>query len=459
MDLPRLTRYMAYNKWRYGNEADNGFSMQAGLRVTTEQRIGGQTNAGHNEGSTTAYEQCIHYVQPEGYVKARWRFSPAHVVAISVMGQQQRQQAWFGTTSYTAQQRYAWVNAQHEWQWHAQHQLKYGVGYRYQQLTEDIAFTGPALGRTYAGSYNTKLSVPGVFAENTFRWLGDKLNLIAGLRADQHQQWGTYVTPRGMVRYAASSRHTFRASGGSGWRQVFLFPEQVNLLASSRNVVFEEALKPEQAVNWGVSHVYRLNGRVLSGTIATDYYSTRFSNQFFPDYDTDPTKAIIRNFTGPSRSNALQVDANLVLLRMVEVRMAYNYLQVYREINGEKTQLPFNPTHRAMGAVSYTTANRRWQADANVHWYDRMRLPDTRSNPEPYRRPLWSVPYTTLAVQLTWRWRTLDVYAGCENITNYRQPNPIISADNPFGPYFDLSSVWGPVRGRELYMGIRYAIR
>ncbi len=459
MDLPRLTRYMAYNKWRYGNEADKGFSMQAGLRATTEQRVGGQTGAGHNEGSTTVYEQCIHYVQPEGYVKARWRFSPAHVVAVSVMGQQQRPQAWFGTTSYTARQQYAWVNAQHEWQWHTQHQLKYGIGYRYQQLTEDVAFTGPTLGRTYAGHYTTRLSVPGAFAENTFRWLGDKLNLITGLRADQHQQWGTYVTPRSMLKYVASTHHTFRASGGSGWRQVFLFPEQVNLLASSRNVVFEEPLKPEKAVNWGVSHVYRLNGRVLSGTIATDFYSTRFSNQFFPDYDTDPTKAIIRNFTGPSRSNALQVDANMVLLRMVEVRMAYNYLSVFREVGGVKTQLPFNPGHRAMGAVSYTTANRRWQADANLHWYDRMRLPDTRSNPEPYRRPLWSVPYTTLAVQLTWRWRTLDVYAGCENLTNYRQPNPIISATNPFGPYFDLSSVWGPVRGRELYMGIRYAIR
>ena len=112
-----------------------------------------------------------------------------------------------------------------------------------------------------------------------------------------------------------------------------------------------------------------------------------------------------------------------------------------------------------MAAVSFRTKNNRWQADANTHWFDKMKLPDTRSNPEAYRRPLYSVPYVTLNIQGTFRWKQLDVYAGCENITNYRQSDPIISADNPFGKYFDLSSVWGPTRGRELYVGVRYCIK
>jgi outer membrane receptor protein involved in Fe transport len=121
--------------------------------------------------------------------------------------------------------------------------------------------------------------------------------------------------------------------------------------------------------------------------------------------------------------------------------------------------LPFNPRNRAMGAISYRTESNKWQADMNVHWFDRMKLPDTRSNPAPYARGLYSVPYYTLNMQLTYRWKTLDVYGGCENVFNYRQPNPIISADNPFGRYFDISSVWGPTRGRELYLGVRYAIK
>ena len=55
--------------------------------------------------------------------------------------------------------------------------------------------------------------------------------------------------------------------------------------------------------------------------------------------------------------------------------------------------------------------------------------------------------------------KALDVYAGCENLAGYRQSNPIISADNPFSKYFDLSSVCGPTRRRKLYFGIRFRLK
>src|SRR5690606_13943107 len=109
----------------------------------------------------------------------------------------------------------------------------------------------------------------------------------------------------------------------------------------------------------------------------------------------------------------------------------------------------FNPKNRVMMAVSYQTKNKKWQADNNGNWYDRMRLPDTQLNPEPYRRPSRSDPYTVVNTQLTHRFKKLELYGGCENVFNYVQPNPIISAENPFSTYFDLSSVWGPTRGRE----------
>lgn len=461
LDLPLLTRYMALNKWRYGNDREKGFAMQAALRIVNEKRIGGQTGyaATEDEGSTSVYGQCVHYNQPEAYVKAAYRITDDHAIVLAASGFVQNQRSWFGTTSYTARQRSGYLNLQHEWLWREKHVLKYGASYRYQELDEIIGFSDTVLHRTYAGNYRTWLRVPGVFAENTFHWKEDKYTLINGVRLDQHQQWGAYLTPRSMLKYVVNDHHTFRASTGTGWRQVNLFSEQVNLLASSRDVVFGETLKPEQAFNWGLSHAYRFEAGKMTGTLTGDFYSTRFTNQFFPDYDSDPTKAIIRNFTGVSRSNALQVDASLTFFKQLDVRMAYNYLYVYRMENGAKNMLPFNPRNRAMAAVSYTTGNKHWQADANMHWFDKMRLPDTRNNPVEYRRPLYSVPYATYNMQLTYKWKTLDIYGGCENLLNYRQPDPIISASNPFGPYFDLSSVWGPTRGRELYVGVRYAIK
>lgn len=462
LDLPQLTRYMIYNKWKYGNDKVKGLSTQIGLRLVNEKRSGGQMNFNSetDKGSTTVYGQSVQYIQPEAYAKTTYRLSDKHAIMLALSGFYHNQQSWFGTTNYTATQQNAYLNLQHEWQWYKRHSLKYGLSYRYQNLTENISFSGNATGKTFAGSYNTKLSVPGTFAENTFHWRDDKIVWITGARLDQHQVWGKYFTPRTMLKYVLHRNHTLRASAGSGWRQVNLFSEQNNLLTGSRDVIFAETLKPESAINWGLSHTYTFEaGKKTSGTLSADFYSTHFSNQFFPDYDTDPTKAIIKNFEGISRSNGLQVEASFIFFKQLEVRTAYNYLDVYRRENKAKVNLPFNPRNRAMAAISYRTKNNQWQADANAHWFDKMRLPNTQNSPAEYRRPYYSVPYTTLNVQLTYRIKKLELYGGCENVASYRQPNPIISAENPFGKYFDLSSVWGPTRGREFYFGIRYSIK
>ncbi|MBL7711439.1 MAG: TonB-dependent receptor plug domain-containing protein [Chitinophagaceae bacterium] len=462
LDLPQLRRYVVYNKWKYGNERQRGFAVQVGLRLVSERRIGGQMDYDDatDRGSNTVYGQSIRYLQPEAYVKSAYRFSGKHALALAVSGFYQDQHSWLGTTRYQARQATAYVNLQHEWSWHLLHSLKYGASFRYQDLAENISFSDQSLGRTYAGDYQTKLMVPGVFIENTFRSRDEKVSLITGVRADRHQVWGTYTTPRAMIRYLPGRGHTLRASAGSGWRQVNLFSEQVTLLAGSRDIEFAEALKPESAVNWGLSDTYTFEvGPQVQGTLSVDFYSTRFRNQFFPDYDTDPAKALIRNFEGVSRSHGLQAEASFVLYRQLELRAAYNYLDVYRMENGVKTSLPFNPRNRAMAAVSWASRSKRWQCDLNAHWFDRMRLPNTSANPAEYRRPSYSVPYATVNIQATFRVKDIELYSGCENIGNYRQADPIVSAHQPFGRYFDLSSVWGPTRGREWYLGIRYRIR
>lgn len=142
----------------------------------------------------------------------------------------------------------------------------------------------------------------------------------------------------------------------------------------------------------------------------------------------------------------------------LEFRTAYNYLDVYKQENGEKQILPFNSKNRVMAAATYTTPNDRWQFDTNAHWYGQMRLPNTSNNPVAFRRPDHSDAYATANLQVTALLGSLEIYAGCENIGNYKQKDPIIAAEDPFSPYFDISSAWGPIRGREFYLGLRYSI-
>jgi hypothetical protein len=52
----------------------------------------------------------------------------------------------------------------------------------------------------------------------------------------------------------------------------------------------------------------------------------------------------------------------------------------------------------------------------------------------------------------------VELYSGSENLTNYYQKNAILVSDQPFGAYFDVSMVWGPLSGRMFYTGVRYKI-
>lgn len=461
LDLPLLTRYMISNKWKYGNEKEWGWNSQIGVRFFNEQRIGGQPffNPDRDKGSSSVYGQSVNINQPEIWTRTGYRINDNNNFVLFVSSFHQQQNSFFGTVKYDAQQTNFYGNIQYELNY-AEHDLKTGISYRHLNLKEDIAFTDSFLLRTYAGNYRRLENIPGLFAENTMRFFKNKLTWIAGIRGDQHNQFGFQFTPRTMIKYDIAPKTIIRANIGTGWRTVNLFSENIGLLVSSRNIVFAEKLQPEKALNFGANFTqkFETKNKNLSGYFSVDYYRTTFKNQIFPDYDIDPTKAIIKNFTGTSVSNGFQAELNLKIYRRFELKTGYNFLDVYRMIGETKQLLPFNPMNKFVTTFSYKPLTNTFHFDMNVHWYGEQRLPDTKSNPIVFQRPNYSKPYTIVNAQFTYNLKKFEVYAGCENIFGFRQNQPIISWENPFSPYFDTSSVWGPTRGREIYVGVRFKL-
>ncbi|MBV6438471.1 MAG: TonB-dependent receptor [Haliscomenobacteraceae bacterium CHB4] len=463
LDLPRLTRYSVYNKWRYRKENENGLSAFIGARYVDEQRIGGQGNFDpeKDEGTTNAYGQTVRFRQPEIFGKTGWRFNADNKISLLASFVAQDQNSWFGLTRYDADQRHAYVNVQYEFFWgkNKAQELKTGISFRHFILNESVGFAAAdTLGRSFAGTYRREENIPGVFAENTFHFKNDRWVWIAGLRADRHNAFGWYVTPRTMLRFNPSPNLDLRASVGAGWRTVNLFPENIALLVGSRDIVFAESLRPERAWNAGINVTRRFAIGKMRLTATADFYHTRFQNQFFPDYDADPTKAIIANFGGKSISNGVQLEGSAAWGRRLELRTAYNFLDVFRHQDGRKVSLPFNPRHKILGVATFRTPGERWQFDANLHWYGRQRLPDTSRNPENLRRPDHSKAYSVVGAQVRRALRRFDVFAGCENVFDFRQLQPILGWEQPFARGFDPSFAWGPTRGREFYIGFNFKL-
>ena len=106
-----------------------------------------------------------------------------------------------------------------------------------------------------------------------------------------------------------------------------------------------------------------------------------------------------------------------------------------------------------------TDKGRQWRFDYTLHSLGEQRLPDTSSNPDGFQLPAFSDPYSLMNAQVTRVFSDkFELYVGAENMTNVRQPNPVLGAQDPFGPFFDTSIVYAPVLGSMYYMGFRFKI-
>jgi outer membrane receptor protein involved in Fe transport len=167
----------------------------------------------------------------------------------------------------------------------------------------------------------------------------------------------------------------------------------------------------------------------------------------------------IYNLDGQSYSNSIQLEAQYEPIDRFELRLAFRYNDVKTTIGSELKERPFVSKYIGLLSASYQTNLKKWQFDMNLQLKGDQRLPYTGFNPEPYQRADYSPVYTLLNAQVTKYFKKWDIYIGGENLTNYRQSDPIIQAEQPFGEYFDSSLVWGPISGIKVYLGLRFTIR
>jgi len=64
--------------------------------------------------------------------------------------------------------------------------------------------------------------------------------------------------------------------------------------------------------------------------------------------------------------------------------------------------------------------------------------------------------YEQLSAQVTRHFRHCSIYVGGENITNFKQKNPIVNANAPWTGNFDSTLIWGPIHGAVYYIGVRF---
>ena len=311
--------------------------------------------------------------------------------------------------------------------------------------------------------------VPGLFFEYTFN-PSEQFSLVAGIRADEHNAYGTMITPRLHIRYTPQEDWVLRLAAGRGYRTANIFAENSTVFASSRMVsivptgTFGYGLKQEIAWNYGFNLTHYFTFEYREATLLLDLYRTDFEQLVLADLDSNPHQVRFYSVPNGSYSNSVQTELNIQPLERLDVRIAYRYLDVMQNLGGVWRERPLTAQHRALATVSYATErdetdNPQTSFDVTGQWFGKKRIPETLLNPDSMRALAYSPYFFTMNLQVTRTFiKGLDVYVGIENLFDFRQADPILDNANPQGHFFDASLIWGPVTGRMVYAGLRLRI-
>jgi len=281
--------------------------------------------------------------------------------------------------------------------------------------------------------------------------------------------------PRLHLRYAPVESIVFRASVGRGMRSPLPIAENLGWLASNREWKIGDlnsnttlpynGLQMEKAWNYGASVTKEFKIDYRSGVLVLDFYQTRFTQRAIADLDISPQQLWIYNLDGQSYANTFQAEIQYELLKRLDVKLAYKAQQskVSYLNEGTREQI-FTPSSRFFINAAYvssaSTARGHWRVSATLHYTGQQRIPDTDSNPVEFQLQPNSPGYWLMNGQLTRVFaKNMEIYAGAENIFNYKQDPVILDAEHPQSPYFDSGLIWGPIFGREWYVGFRYSLK
>ena len=453
VDIPQVEQYNVWNRWAYMGDH---YVFQAGFKALSETRNSGQSGHGETHSGMPLYKVGIDTERYELFTKNAYIFDKEKNtnLALILSATWHNQDAAYGLKLYDVDQTNAYASLMFETEFNKQNSLSAGLSFNYDAYDQHYRLENNETGALLKAF--DKEAVPGAYIQYTLN-LNDRWMLMAGLRGDYSSEHGFFMTPRAHLKYNPNDYVHFRLSAGKGYRTNHVLAENNYLLSSSRKVMIADELDMEEAWNFGASTSAYIPvlGKTLN--VNAEYYYTDFRKQVVVDMDSNPHEVSFYNLDGRSYSHVFQVEASYPFFKGFTLTGAYRLTDAQTTYKGKRMEKPLTSKYKGLLTASYQTPLGIWQFDATLQLNGGGRMP------EPYEladgQLSWDRRYGSfeqLSVQVTRYFRRWSVYIGGENLTNFKQKNPIVDAANPWGENFDSTMIWGPVHGAKAYIGIRF---
>ena len=455
LDVPIAKQYNLLNRWQYTN-AEKGWVSFGSIRLMQDDKQLGALgfNPKTDKNLNSVWGSEINTDRLDGSLKIGYVFPelPYQSFGFQSAYSNHKQNAYYGFRKYEIDQESFYANLLfNSIIGNTKNKFKVGVNFSHDKYLETVD----------SFYFNRSDRSVGTFFEYSYDNL-ENFTFVGGLRLDNHNRLGTFLTPRIHLRYLPKENTILRASIGNGRKAANIFAENQTLFGTNRVISIEQnggsiyGLNPEKAWNYGFSvrQIFSLWGG--NGDITADYYITRFTDQVVVDWE-QRGQISFYNLDGKSRANSLQLAIDYEPIKSLSLRFAYKNYDVKTTYKSGFLQRPLQAQNLFFGNIAWETIRNekggQWRWDLTYHALGKQRLVNTSRDGNGSFSEAYGLWNSQLTKAITDKF---EIYGGVENLGNYSQINPIIGAEDPFGIDFDTAQVYAPVFGRMLYAGLRW---
>ena len=455
LDVPLAKQINVLNRWQYIN-SEKGWVGFGTIRLMQDQKQVGalEFNNENDRGQNRLWGSEINTNRIDASLKIGYVFPEFSFRSFGFQSaySQHKQEAYYGFRVYDIDQQSLYTNfLYNSIIGNTKNKFKAGLNFSYDRYLETVD--------TFY--FNRSDRSLGSFLEYSYDNL-ENFTLVAGVRLDIHNRLGTFVTPRLHLRYLPQENTIIRFSLGSGRKVANIFAENQSLFGTNRQISILKnggsiyGLNPEKAWNYGASirQIFNLLGS--GGDITLDYYITNFTDQVVVDWESEG-QILFYNLEGLSRANSFQLSIDYNLSQAISLRFAYKNYDVKTTYDSGFLQRPLQAQNRFFANVGWESKRNakqaQWRWDLTCHALGKQRLVSNQRDPAGSYSPAYSLWNSQLTRAFSSKF---ELYAGIENLGNYKQLSPIIGVEDPFGINFDTAQIYAPIFGRMVYAGLRW---
>ena len=483
-DMPMSRAFSLANRWLY--QAENGMQVRWGAKYINDYRLGGQMgykptlrkdSAFEGKSWRDAWHENNIYGSEVKNQEANAYFKLGKPVGGAVYDKENNEElrsniafivdydffdedAYFGADKvYRGRQHLTTANAMYAHYFTPRSSLNSGISASSRWINEYLGdWTNSGDGSNKLAP-NRNESEVGAYTEYTYN-LKDKLSIVAGIRYDYAFYFRKHlITPRAHVKWNITPTTVLRGSAGLGHRPTDIVTDNIGIMATGRIINIDSHIdRMETALTAGGSLSQSITTFAPGDmTISVDYFYTQIFNTVVVDQEGNPWTIDIYNNYGPSRTHTAQFDLTWTPIQRFDIFATFRYTDSRYTINNHGTptmvERPLVSRYKALINLQYATNMRKWTFDFTAQLNGPARIPTQSGD---LKDSTLSPIYPMLFAQISRRIKKWEIYVGCENILNFKQPNPIIMADNPYDPAFNSSLIWGPLKGTKGYIGVRW---